>query len=252
MPHKRGFFLWISNWKLWKQFASTVSCFQRLSILGQFPAFLLHTSVHKALSITVPGTLSVWSSLFELSMEFSSKLRGRVAEDSYIPCSPLLVRCSLTTMHALAHWHSYIPVTLGGQRPSWVTKRQLSWGAVLSLRIIITPLSSTFRRSLSQFVLCHRGAGRVGVGQIGPRFAARVKNSPKNSQLLGLLTLTIDRFVTFSWFLRRVSCQHGLLSSSSSFHIYIFHALNTASKILTNASWNENFEYANNQLQKFS
>ena len=84
----------------------------------------------------------------------------------------------------------------GRQRPSWVTKRQLSWGAVLSLRIIITPLSSTFRRSLSQFVLCHRGAGRVGVGQIGPRFAARVKNSPKNSRLLGLLALTIDRFLT--------------------------------------------------------
>ena len=114
-PQKRGLFLLISNRKLWKQFASTVSCFQRLSILGQFPAFLLHTSVHKALSITVPGTLSVWSSLFELSMEFSSKLRGRVAEDSYIPCSPLLVGCSLTTMHALAHWHSYIPITLGGK-----------------------------------------------------------------------------------------------------------------------------------------
>ena len=80
----------------------------------------------------------------------------------------------------------------GRQRPSWVTKRQLSWGAVLSLRIIITPLSSTFRRSLSQFVLCHGGAA----GQIGPRFAVRVKNSPKNSRLLGLLALTIDRFLT--------------------------------------------------------
>ena len=55
MPHKRGLFLLISNRKLWKQFASTVICFERLSILGQFPAFLLHTSVHKALSITVPG-----------------------------------------------------------------------------------------------------------------------------------------------------------------------------------------------------
>ena len=41
-----------------------------------------------------------------------------------------------------------------------------------------------------------RGGGRVGVGQIGPRFAVRVKNSPKNSRLLGLLALTIDRFLT--------------------------------------------------------
>ena len=62
-----------------------------------------------------PWVPSVWSSLFELSMEFSPKLLARVAEDSYIPCSPLLVRCSLTTMHALAHWHSYIPITLGGK-----------------------------------------------------------------------------------------------------------------------------------------
>ena len=41
-----------------------------------------------------------------------------------------------------------------------------------------------------------RGGGRVGAGQIGPRFAVRVKNSPKNSRLLGLLALTIDRFLT--------------------------------------------------------
>ena len=83
----------------------------------------------------------------------------------------------------------------GRQRPSWVTKRQLSWGAVLSLRIIITSLFYIQEISIS-ICFVPQGAGRVGVGQIGPRFAARVKNSPENSRLLGLLALTIDRFLT--------------------------------------------------------
>ena len=67
----------------------------------------------------------------------------------------------------------------GRQRPSWVTKRQLSWGAVLSLRIIITPLSSTFRRSLSQFVLCHGGAAGWGLGRSAPDSQSGLKIAPK-------------------------------------------------------------------------
>ena len=67
----------------------------------------------------------------------------------------------------------------GRQRPSWVTKRQLSWGAVLSLRIIITPLSSTFRRSLSQFVLCHRGPAGWGLGRLAPDSQPGLKIAPK-------------------------------------------------------------------------
>ena len=128
-------------------------------------------------------------------MEFSPKLRARVAEDSYIPCSPLLVCWLFVDHHArigtLAQLHTN---HTGRQRPSWVTKRQLSWGAVLSLRII-TPLFYIQEISIS-ICFVPQGAGRVGVGQIGPRFAVRVKNSPKNSRLLGLLALTIDRFLT--------------------------------------------------------
>ena len=73
----------------------------------------------------------------------------------------------------------------GRQRPSWVTKRQLSWGAVLSLRIIITPLSSTFRRSLSQFVLCHRGPGGWGLGRLAPDSQSGLKIAPKIASFWG-------------------------------------------------------------------
>ena len=178
MPHKRGLFLLISNRKLWKQFASTVSCFQRLSILGQFPAFLLHTSVHKALSITVPGfplCEALYLSFLWSSLQIASA-RGRGQLHTMLTTVGWLFVDHHARTGTLAQLHTN---HTGRQRPSWVTKRQLSWGAVLSLRIIITSLFSTFRRSLSQFVLCHRGPGGWGLGRLAPDSQPGLKIAPK-------------------------------------------------------------------------
>ena len=135
IPHERAYsvnFPWqmmTTNFVL-----NTDGSFQcTLSIPGQFPAFLPHTTVHRALSITVP-----WSSpCVKLSIgAFYGALSdwARVAlRDSYIPSSPL-------PRPPCTHWHSYIPPTPGVQSPSWVTGRQLSWCALLSSRIIIAPL----------------------------------------------------------------------------------------------------------------
>ena len=139
------------------------------------------TPVSTRLYLSLSLELSLCGALY-LSFLWSSLPNcERVAEDSYIPCSPLLVRCSLFVDHhartgTLAQLHTN---HTGRQRPSWVTKRQLSWGAVLSLRIIITPLSSTFRRSLSQFVLCHRGPAGWGLGRLAPDSQPGLKIAPK-------------------------------------------------------------------------
>ena len=204
----------------------------------------LYLSLSLELSLCEALYLSfLWSSLPNCEGAWQRTVTYRAHHCSFVVRWPPCTHWHIGTVTYQSHWEA--KTKLGHQEtivlgcctvPAYYNYSSLFYIQEISISICFVP----------------QGAGRVGVGQIGPRFAARVKNSPKNSQLLGLLTLTIDRFVTFSWFLRRVSCQHGISSSSSSFHIYIFHALNAASKILTNASWNENFEYANNQLQKFS
>ena len=190
-----GFFLLISHRKLWQQFASIVSCFERLSILGQFPAFLLHTSVHKALSITVPGFplcgalyLSfLWSSLPNCERAWPRTVTYR---------AQLLTTARLFVVRwpPCTHWH----IGTVTYQSHWEAKTKLGHQETIVLGCCTVPAyynySSLFYIQEISISICFvpQGAGRVGVGQIGPRFAAR----DKNSQLLGLLALTIDRFLT--------------------------------------------------------
>ena len=190
-----GFFLIISHRKLWQQFASIVSCFQRLSILGQFPAFLLHTSVHRALSITVPGFplcgalyLSfLWSSLPNCERAWQRTVTYHAHHCSFVVRWPPCTHWHIGTVTYQSHWEA--KTKLGHQEtivlgcctvPAYYNYSSLFYIQEISISICFVP----------------RGGGRVGAGQIGPRFAVRVKNSPKNSRLLGLLALTIDRFLT--------------------------------------------------------
>ena len=81
-----------------------------LSILGQFPAFLPHTRLHRALSITVPSSSPcVKLSIGELSMELSQI--GRAWHPVTVTYHPCLPRPPCT------HWHSYIPPTPGSPKP---------------------------------------------------------------------------------------------------------------------------------------
>ena len=145
-----------------------------------------------------PWVPSVWSSLFELSMEFSFKLRARVAEDSYIPCSVAHHFSFLVRWPPCTHWH----IGTVTYQSHWEAKTKLGHQETIVLGCCTVPAyynySSLFYIQEISISICFvpRGGGRVGAGQIGPRFAVRVKNSPKNSQLLGLLVLTIDRFLT--------------------------------------------------------
>ena len=111
-----------------------------------------------ALSITVP-----WNSpSVKLSIGAFYGLGARVAlSDSYIPSPPPRPPCT--------HWHSYIPPTPGSPKPKLGHRETIVVGCTTVLRIIIAPPSSTYSRSLSQFVLCRGGAEESwGVGRSAP------------------------------------------------------------------------------------
>ena len=92
------------------------------------------------------------------------------------------------------HWH----IGTVTYQSHWEAKTKLGHQETIVLGCCTVPAyynySSLFYIQEISISICFvpQGAGRVGVGQIGPRFAAR----DKNSQLLGLLALTIDRFLT--------------------------------------------------------
>ena len=128
-----------------------------LSILGQFSAFLSHTTVQGGLYLSLSlGTPPVWSSLLELSMDWA-----RVAlSDSYIPSPPPRPPCT--------HWHSYIPPTPGSPKPKLGHRETIVVGCTTVLRIIIAPPLPTADLYLNLF--CAAGGLRRswGVGRSAP------------------------------------------------------------------------------------
>ena len=195
MPHKRGFFLLISDRELRKICIDCYYLLWKTFYSGQFPAFLLHTSVHKALSITVPGfplCEALYLSFLWSSLPNCERAWLRTVTYHAHHCW-LIVRWPPCT-----HWH----IGTVTYQSHWEAKTKLGHQETIVLGCCTVPAyynySSLFYIQEISISICFvpQGAGRVGVGQIGPRFAARVKNSPKNSRLLGLLALTIDRFLT--------------------------------------------------------
>ena len=178
MPHKRGFLLLISNRKLWKQFASTVSCFERLSILGQFPAFLLHTSVHKALSITVPGFplcealyLSfLWSSLPNCERAWLRTVTYHAHHFSFVVRWPPCTHWHIGTVTYQSHWEA--KTKLGHQEtivlgcctvPAYYNYSSLFYIQEISISICFVP----------------RGAAGWGLGRLAPDSQSGLKIAPK-------------------------------------------------------------------------
>ena len=104
MPHKRGFFLLISDRKLWK---ICMDCYLlwKTFYSGAISSIPAPHQCPQGFIYHCPWVPSVWSSLFELSMEFSPKLRARVAEDSYIPCSVAHHFSFLVRWPPCTHWH---------------------------------------------------------------------------------------------------------------------------------------------------
>ena len=192
--HIKGPLQLISNQKILQQIC-VHCCFERLSILGQFPAFLLHTSVHKALSITVPG-FPLCEALY-LSFLWSSLPN---CERAWLRTVTYRAQLLTTARSLFVDHHARIGTVT--YQSHWEAKTKLGHQETIVLGCCTVPAyynySSLFYIQEISISICFvpQGAGRAGVGQIGPRFAARVKNSPKNSRLLGLLALTIDRFLT--------------------------------------------------------
>ena len=92
-----------------------------LSILGQFPAFLSHTTVQGGFIYHCPLELPLCEALY-----WSFLWIGRAWHSLTVTYHPHLHDHHVHIGTVTYHQHQ------GVQSPSWVTGRQLSWGALLS------------------------------------------------------------------------------------------------------------------------
>ena len=130
-----------------------------LSILGQFPAFLPHTrGLYLSLSPCVK--LSIGAFYGTLSQI------GRAWRPVTVTYHPRLL-----PRPPCPHWHSYIPPTPGSPNPKLGHRETIYY-------YNCPPLPTA---DLYLNLFCAAGGLRVGwgLGDLGPRFAAGVKNSLK-------------------------------------------------------------------------
>ena len=162
MPHERAHWANFQNYV--NKFVFRSQCI--LSIPGQFPAFQCHRTLRTGLYLSLSSSSSptVWISLLELSMELSQiarvalggQLHTMLTSETTIDNHHHTMLTPKTTVHTFAQLHTTHPRSPKPKLGHWKT--------ILYTvpRIIITPLSSTYSRSLSQFVLCGGGPRRGG------------------------------------------------------------------------------------------